>query len=65
MKDDKDLESIQSSTIPDPEHQWESNNFTIRHNKRELSGQPFPVGDHKASIKRHTRKHNIHKTEIT
>ena len=26
---------------------------------------PFPAGDHKASINRHTRQHNKHKTEIT
>ena len=26
---------------------------------------PFPAGDHKASINRHTRKYNKNKTEIT
>ena len=26
---------------------------------------PFPVGDHKASINRRARKHNKNKTEIT
>ena len=26
---------------------------------------PFPAGDHKASINRHARNHNKHKTEIT
>ena len=41
-KEDKDQESIQSSTTPDPGYQWESDNFTIRHHKRELIGQPFP-----------------------
>ena len=37
-KEGKDQESIQSSTTPDPGYLWESNNFTIRHHKRE----PFP-----------------------
>ena len=34
-KKGKDQESIQSSTTPDPGYQWESDNFTIRHHKRE------------------------------
>ena len=38
----KDQESIQSSTTPDSGYQWESDNFTIRHHKREPRGQPFP-----------------------
>ena len=33
----KDQESIQSSTTPDPGYQWESDNVTIRHHKREPS----------------------------
>ena len=41
-KESKDQESIQSSTTPDPGYQWESNNFTLRHHKREPGGQPFP-----------------------
>ena len=41
-KKGKYQESIQSSTTPDPGYQWESNNFTIRHHKREPIGQPFP-----------------------
>ena len=41
-KEGKDQESIQSSTTPDPGYQWESDNVTIRHNKREPRGQPFP-----------------------
>ena len=41
----KDQESIQSSTTPDPGYQWESDNFTIRHNKGD------PKGDHSASIR--------------
>ena len=41
-KEGRDQESIQSSTIPDPGYQWESDNFTIRHHKREPRGQPFP-----------------------
>ena len=41
-KEGKDQESIQSSTIPDPGYQWESNTLTIRHHKREPRGQSFP-----------------------
>ena len=41
-KECKDQESIQSITTPDPGYQWESDNFTIRHHKREPRGQPFP-----------------------
>ena len=41
-KEGKDQESIQSITTPDPGYQWESDNFTIRHHKRELRGHPFP-----------------------
>ena len=41
-KEGKDQESIQSSTTPDQGYQWESDNVTIRHHKRELKGQPFP-----------------------
>ena len=40
-KDGKDQESIQSSTTPDPGYQWESDNVTNRHHKREPRGQPF------------------------
>ena len=32
-KEDKDQESIQSSTTPDPGYQWESDNVTTRHHK--------------------------------
>ena len=41
-KKGNDQESIQSSNTPDPGYQWESDNFTIRHHKRGLRGQPFP-----------------------
>ena len=41
-KEGNDQESIQSSTTPDSGYQWESENVTIRHHKRELIGQPFP-----------------------
>ena len=41
-KGDKDQEWIQSSTIPDPGYQWESDNVTTRHHKREPSDHPFP-----------------------
>ena len=34
-KEDKDQESIQSSTTPYPGYQWESANVTIRHHKRD------------------------------
>ena len=40
-KEGKDQESIQSNTTPDPGYKWESDNFTIRHHKREPRGQPF------------------------
>ena len=33
-KNDKDQESIQSSTTPDPGYKWESDSFTTRHHKR-------------------------------
>ena len=39
-KKESDQESIQSSTTPDPGYQWESDNFTLRHYKREPRGQP-------------------------
>ena len=41
-KEGKDQESIQSRATPNPGHQWESGNFTIRQHKREPRGQPFP-----------------------
>ena len=41
-KDGKDQDSIQSSITPDPGYQWESDDVTIRHHKREPRGQPFP-----------------------
>ena len=41
-KEGKDQELIQSSTTPDPRYQWENDNVTIRHHKREPRGQPFP-----------------------
>ena len=39
-KEGKDQESIQSSTTPDPGYQWERDNVTIKHHKREQRGQP-------------------------
>ena len=56
-KEDKDQESIQSSTTPEPGCQWESNNFTIRQHKREPRGQPFPACYHKAFINKRAQKH--------
>ena len=41
-KEGKDQESRQSSTTPDPGYQWESDNYTIRHHKREPRGQQSP-----------------------
>ena len=41
-KEDKDQESIQSSTTSDPGYQWESYKLTIGHHKRESRGQPLP-----------------------
>ena len=41
-KEGKDQELIQSSTTPDPGYQWENDNVTIGHYKREPRGQPFP-----------------------
>ena len=32
----------ESNTTPDPGYQWEIDNVTIRHHKREQRGQPFP-----------------------
>ena len=46
----KDQESMQSSTTPDPGYQWKSDNFTVRHHKREQEVSPFLAGDHKAHI---------------
>ena len=40
-KEGKDQESIQSSTTPDPGYQWENDNATTRHHKREPRGQLF------------------------
>ena len=40
-KKGKDQEPIQPNTTPDPGYQWESDNFTIRHHKREPRGQSF------------------------
>ena len=41
-KEGKDQVLIQSITTPDPGYQWESDNFTIRHHRREPGGQSFP-----------------------
>ena len=57
-KKGKDQESIQSSTTPDTGYQWESDNFTIRHHKRDQEVSPFRAGDHKASINIRAWKHN-------
>ena len=60
-KEDKDKESIQSSTTPDPGYQWESDNLKIRHNKREPRGQPFPSRCPQGIDKQtHTKAQQIH-----
>ena len=41
-EDGKDQESLQSSTTPDPGYQWENDNVTTRHHKREPRGKSFP-----------------------
>ena len=51
-KESKDQESIQLSTIPDPGHQWESDNVTICITNESQEVSPFPAGDHKASTNR-------------
>ena len=56
-KEGKDQESIQSSTTPDPGYQWESDNFTIRHHKRELRGQLFPIR-HQLTDAHKSKKHD-------
>ena len=51
----KDQESftIQSSTIPDPEHHMGKGQNTRRHNIQERQEvSPFPAGDHKAARNR-------------
>ena len=37
MKKGKDQELTQSSTTPDPGYQWESGNFTFRHQRHQES----------------------------
>ena len=65
-REGKEQESIQSSTTPDAGNQWESDNFSIRHHKREPRGQPPPpAGYHKEPTNRRTRKYNKSKTETT
>ena len=51
-KEEKDQESIQSSTTPDPGYQWESetSQLDITNESQEVS--PFPAGDNKASTNR-------------
>ena len=63
-KEDKDQESIQLSTTPDPGYQWDpvsTSQLDITNESQEVS--PFPAGVHKASINRCARKHSKNKTE--
>ena len=59
-REGKDQNSKQSSTTSDPGYQWENDNST--NESREVS--PFPAVEHKASINRRARQHNINKTEM-
>ena len=59
----KDQESIQLSTTPDPEYQWESDKLTADTTNESQEVSPFPAGDHKAHINRRAQRHNKHKTE--
>ena len=59
----KDKESIQSSTIPDPGYQWESDKLTVDTTNESQEVSPFPAGDHKAHINRRAQRHSKHKTE--
>ena len=44
---------IQSSTTPDQDTTWESNENTIKHHTQESQEvSPFPAGDHKATANR-------------
>ena len=57
-KCDKDQESIQSGTTPDPGY----HKHTIKHHKQGPRGSPFPAGDHKAAMNRHeSMKNTRHK----
>ena len=46
------MESIQSSTTPDPGYQWESDRLTIDTTNESQEVSPFPAGDHKAVMNR-------------
>ena len=54
-KEDKDQEPIQSSTTPDPGYQWECDNVTIRHHKREPRGRKASKTDVHESITKQDR----------
>ena len=56
-------ELIQSGTTPYPGYQWESDKLTADTTNESQEVSPFPAGDHKAHIKRHTQRHSKHKTE--
>ena len=56
----KDQESIQSSTTPDPEYQWESDKLTEDTTNESQEVSPFPAVDHEAHINR--RAQNIANT---
>ena len=59
----KDQESIQSSTLPDPGYQWESDKLTADTTNESQEVSPFPAGDHKAHINRRAQRRSKHKTE--
>ena len=62
----KDHESIQLSTTPDQEYQWENDKITFIHHKREPRGQPFPSRRPQGKNKlTRTQRHNKLKSEKT
>ena len=64
-KEGKDQESIQSSPRLTQDTNWKvtTSQLDITNESQEFS--PFQAGDHKASINRHTQKHNKIKTKMS
>ena len=65
-KEDKDQESIQSSTTPDPGYRANGkvtpSQLDITYESHEVS--PFPAGNHKALINKRDESKTKNKTEI-
>ena len=58
IEEGKYLESIQSSTTPDPGHhmgKWQKHKKNYIQENQEVS--PFPSGDHKATMNRQHERH--------